>query len=36
VPYRKSPESLFGLDQEKIKSNDDLLAPIDEAWDVDE
>ncbi len=36
VPYRKSPASLFGLHQEKIKSNDDLLTPIDEAWDVNE
>ena len=36
VPYRKSPASLFGLHQEKIKSNDDLLAPIDEVWDVNE
>ena len=36
VPYRKSPVSLFGLHKEKIKSNDDLLASIDEAWAVDE
>ena len=36
VPYRKSPASLFGLHREKIKSNDDLLAPINEAWEVNE
>jgi prevent-host-death family protein len=34
VPYRKYPSSLFGLHKEKVKSRDDLLAPIDERWDV--
>ena len=36
VPYRKCPSSLFGLHKEKIQSHDDLLAPIDEQWAVDE
>ena len=35
VPYRNHPDTLFGLHKEKIKSNDDLLAPIDEQWAVD-
>jgi prevent-host-death family protein len=36
VPYRHQIDSLFGLHKGKIKSNDGLIAPIDEAWDVDE
>jgi len=32
VPYRKKPESLFGLHKGKIKSMDDLIAPTDEQW----
>ncbi len=35
VPYRKNPDTLFGLHKEKVKSKDDLLAPIDEQWAVD-
>jgi len=32
VPYRKKPESLFGLHKGKVKSKDDLIAPTGEEW----
>ncbi|MCP4043909.1 MAG: type II toxin-antitoxin system Phd/YefM family antitoxin [Gammaproteobacteria bacterium] len=32
VPYRKRIDSLFGLHKERIKSNDDLIAPTGEEW----
>jgi len=34
VPYRKRPQSLFGLHKGKIKSHDDLIAPVDTPWDA--
>ncbi len=34
VPYRTIPASLFGLHKNNIKSHDDMLAPVDEQWDV--
>jgi len=35
VPYRKKVDTLFGLHKNKIKSNDDLISPIGEEWDVE-
>lgn len=35
VPYRKRVDTLFGLHKEKIRMNDDLVAPTGERWDVD-
>jgi len=32
VPYRKKPDSLFGLHEGKIDSKDDLIAPAGEEW----
>ncbi len=36
VPYRKCPLSLYGLHKEKIQSRDDLVAPVNEPWAIDE
>jgi len=33
-PYRKAPTTLFGLHKGKIESKDDLVAPLDIAWDA--
>ena len=35
VPYYQKPASLFGLHHGFIKSHDDLIAPLDDAWDAD-
>ena len=35
VPYYQKPASLFGLHRGVIKSLDDLIAPLDDAWDAD-
>lgn len=35
VPYYQKPASLFGLHHGVIKSHDDLIAPLDDAWDAD-
>ncbi len=32
--YNKRPETLFGMHAGKIKSNDDLIAPLDIDWDA--
>jgi len=34
VPYRKLPESLFGLHKNQIVSHDDLIEPLDMNWDA--
>ena len=31
--YKKSPKTLFGQQKNNIKSNDDLIAPVDVQWD---
>ena len=36
VPYRKHIDTLFGLHKGSIKSNDSLISPIDEEWNVDQ
>jgi len=36
VPYRKQIDTLFGLHNNQLKSNDDLLSPIDEKWSADQ
>ena len=36
VPYRKQVNTLFGLHKQRVKSNDDLVAPTGESWHVDE
>ncbi len=35
IPYHKQIDSLFGLHKNTIKSNDDLITPVDETWDVE-
>jgi len=35
VPYHRKPASFFGLHRGVIKSHDDLMDPLDEAWDTD-
>ncbi|RLA95172.1 MAG: type II toxin-antitoxin system prevent-host-death family antitoxin [Deltaproteobacteria bacterium] len=35
-PYSTIPKTLFGLHKGKIKSKDDLIAPLDVTWDVEE
>ncbi len=34
VPYQTIPASLFGLHKNTIKSHDDILAPVNEHWNV--
>lgn len=34
-PYRTMPTTLFGLHKGKIESHDDLIAPLDIAWDAE-
>jgi len=33
-PYRTVPTTIFGLHKGKIESKDDLIAPLDIAWDA--
>ena len=33
--YKVVPKTLFGLHKDKIKSNDDLIAPVDVKWDAE-
>ena len=33
-PYRTVPKTLFGMHKGKIQSKDDLIAPLDVAWDA--
>ena len=35
VPYRIQVDTLFGLHKGKISSHDDLISPVDEAWDAE-
>ncbi len=35
VPYRERPESLFGIDRGRIEIMDDIIEPIEVAWEVD-
>ncbi|MFZ5776518.1 MAG: type II toxin-antitoxin system Phd/YefM family antitoxin [Thermodesulfobacteriota bacterium] len=34
-PYRKAPTTLFGLHKGAVRSMDDLIAPVDVAWDAE-
>jgi prevent-host-death family protein len=36
VPYRQKPDTLFGLHQQDVKSNDDDLFSSDEPWSAAE
>ena len=33
--YKEVPKTLFGLHKGKIKSHDDLIAPVDVKWDAE-
>ena len=33
-PYRVIPKTLFGLHKGKLRSNDDLIEPLDIHWDA--
>ena len=35
-PYRAVPKTIFGIHAGKIKSKDDLIAPLDIDWDAAE
>ncbi len=35
VPYRDIPKTIFGLHQQKVCCQDDLVAPLDVEWDVE-
>lgn len=35
-PYKRGAGTLFGLHKGKIKSNDDLITPIDVEWDAEQ
>ena len=35
APYRNQVDTLFGLHKGKISSHDNLINPIDEAWDAE-
>ena len=34
-PYRSVPETLFGMHKGKIRSHDDLIAPLNLDWEVE-
>lgn len=34
VPYRKKPESLFGIDKGRLEILDDIISPIDVRWEA--
>ena len=36
VPYTSRPKSLLGLHQGKIQSHDDLIEPLDIAWEAEQ
>ncbi len=36
VPYRKKPESLFGIDHGRIEILGDIIAPLDVDWEANE
>ena len=36
VPYRKKPQSLFGIDKGKIEILGDIVEPLDVEWEVNE
>ncbi len=36
LPYRQQVESLFGLHEDKLHSQDSLIDPIDEQWSAEE
>ena len=35
VPYRSRPATLFGLHKNQIRSRDDLIDPLDLAWEAE-
>ena len=35
VPYREKPNSLFGIDQDKIEILGDIVEPLDTVWEVE-
>lgn len=35
VPYRDVPKTIFGLHQEKVSSQDDLISSLEIEWDVE-
>ena len=34
VPYQKKPETLFGIDRDKIEILDDIISPLDISWEA--
>lgn len=36
VPYRRRPQSLFGLHRGQIVSHDDLTVPVGESWEAED
>ncbi len=35
VPYREKPNSLFGIDRDKIEIHGDIIEPVDTVWDFE-
>ncbi|MFH0730557.1 MAG: type II toxin-antitoxin system prevent-host-death family antitoxin [Pseudomonadota bacterium] len=36
VPYKSRPQSLFGLHEGRVHSHDDLIEPVDIAWEAEQ
>lgn len=36
VPYRRRPQSLFGLHRGQVTSRDDLIVPVGERWEAED
>ena len=36
VPYRRKPESLFGIDREKLEILGDIVEPLGVEWEANE
>ena len=34
VPYQQKPETLFGIDRDKIEILDDIISPLDISWEA--
>ena len=35
IPYQAKPSTLFGLHRNQVQYLDDLIAPVNEKWNVD-
>ena len=35
IAYRQRPKSLFGIDKDRLKTQGDIMSPIDVEWEAD-